>query len=139
MGGKFGESFGSWYHATKYAVEGLSDSLALELKPFGINVITVEPGIIKSEWAGIAADHMLAVSGKGPYKKAVTKKAQGFKNLGNTPFASRPEVVAKKIVRILQKDTPRLRYAVGGGAKPILYLRKIMTDKMFYRILNRFA
>lgn len=139
MGGKFGEAFGSWYHATKYALEGLSDSLALELRPFGINVITVEPGIIKTEWAGIAADNMLATSAKEPYKKLVAQKAASFKKLGNNPLASSPEVVANKIVKILRSRRPRLRYAIGGGAKPILYLRKLLTDRTFYRIFSRFA
>lgn len=139
MGGKFGEAFGSWYHATKYALEGLSDSLALELKPFGVQVITIEPGLIKTEWASIAADHMMEVSGKGPYRQLIQKKAAGFKRLNNSPIASRPEVVADKVVKILAKDKPRLRYAIGGGAKPILYLRWLLTDRMFYRIFSKFS
>jgi len=139
MGGKFSEAFGSWYHASKYAVEAISDSLAMELKPFGVNVVAIEPGVIKSEWAGIAAENMLKVSGQGPYKKYIQAKAKGFKKLGDAPFASKPEVVANKIVKVIAKDNPRMRYAVGGGAKPILYMRKILTDRMFYRIFNRFA
>jgi len=139
MGGKFGEAFGSWYHATKYAVEGLTDSLALELKPFGINVVTIEPGIIKSEWADIAADNMVKVSGQGPYKKSVNKKARGFKRLSGAPFSSKPEVVAHRIVKVAQNENPRFRYAAGGSAKPILYLRWLLTDRMFYRIFNRMA
>ena len=56
IGGKIGEPFGSWYHATKFAVEGLSDSLRMELYPFGIDVVIIEPGAIKTEWNGIARD-----------------------------------------------------------------------------------
>src|SRR5690349_17668304 len=56
MGGKMYEPLGAWYHATKFAVEGLSDSLRLELKPFGISVVIIEPGAIRSEWGGIARD-----------------------------------------------------------------------------------
>ena len=67
MGGKIYEPFGSWYHASKFAVEGMSDCLRLELKPFGIRVIVIEPGAIRSEWAGIAKDGLLAASGNGPY------------------------------------------------------------------------
>lgn len=139
MGGKFGEAYGGWYHATKYAVEGLTDSWALELAPFGIAVVAVEPGIIDTSWAAIAADHMVAVSGQGPYKRQIQRKAAGFRRLNTNRWASKPEVVAQKIVRILASKQPRMRYAVGGGARPILYLKWLLTDRMFYRILNRLA
>jgi NAD(P)-dependent dehydrogenase (short-subunit alcohol dehydrogenase family) len=57
---------GAWYHAGKFAVEGLSDALRLELKRFGINVVLIEPGSIHTEWGGIAADKLRATSGHGP-------------------------------------------------------------------------
>src|ERR1700761_7097587 len=53
VGGSFGDPFGNWYHATKYALEGLSDCLRIELIPFGIDVIIIQPGAIRTEWAGI--------------------------------------------------------------------------------------
>ncbi len=56
IGGKFGEPFGCWYHATKFAVEGLSDSLRMELHPFGIDVVVVQPGAAHTEWSRIAQD-----------------------------------------------------------------------------------
>ena len=55
IGGKIWEPLGSWYHATKFAVEGLSDSLRVELKPHGVHVIVIEPGAIATEWRGISA------------------------------------------------------------------------------------
>ena len=61
---------GGWYHATKHALEGWSDVLRLEVEPFGIRVIIVEPGAIATEWGGVARDSLLAVSGKGPYEGA---------------------------------------------------------------------
>ena len=67
VGGKIYEPLGSWYHATKFAVEGLSDSLRLELKPFGIHVVVIEPGAIKTEWSGIAADGLVKTSGDTAY------------------------------------------------------------------------
>src|SRR5262249_57338418 len=54
IGGKIWEPLGAWYHATKFAVEGLSDCLRVEVAPFGIDVIVIEPGAIRTEWAGIA-------------------------------------------------------------------------------------
>ena len=74
MGGKFGEPHGSWYHSTKFAVEGLSDSLRMELKPFNIDVVIVEPGAVKTEWNKIAGENLEKTSGNGAYKNLVKDK-----------------------------------------------------------------
>ena len=78
IGGKIGEPHGVWYHATKFALEGLSDSLRMELSQFGIDVVVVEPGAIVTEWAGIARDNLLKVSGHGPYKDLAQKHYKMF-------------------------------------------------------------
>lgn len=75
------EPLGSWYHSTKFAVEGLSDCLRVELKPFGIKVILIEPGPIKSEWSGIAVEHLLQTSGKGPYQFIANRMADSMTRL----------------------------------------------------------
>src|SRR3954447_14480094 len=62
IGGKFYEPFGAWYHATKFAVEGFSDSLRLELRPFGIRVVLIEPGPIRTEWNTISRDNLVESS-----------------------------------------------------------------------------
>lgn len=139
MAGKFGEAYGSWYHVSKYAVEGLTDSLALELRPFGIKAITIEPGVIRTPWWDVAADHLEKSSSGGLYAKQAREKADSFRRMPKSPLASNPEKIAKKIVKVVAKDNPRYRYAVGGGSKPILYLRRVLSDRMFYRIFNRFA
>ena len=64
IAGKLALYFGGWYHVSKFAVEGFSDALRMELKPFGIDVVIIEPGGIRTEWGVIAADH-LAESSKG--------------------------------------------------------------------------
>ena len=133
IGGKFGEPFGVWYHASKYAVEGLSDSLALELAPFGVRVIAVEPGGIKTEWAGISADNLIATSGSGPYRAAATKAARVMRSMNDMKLAGTSEQVADGVMKILSKRRPRMRYAVAGGAKPWLYFRKLTNDWIFYR------
>ena len=68
MGGKFGEPLGGWYHAAKFAVEGLSDCLRAEVAEFGIKVVVIEPGSITSEWATISADNLEAMSADTPYR-----------------------------------------------------------------------
>ena len=69
IGGKFYEPLGAWYHATKFAVEGFSDSLRLELAPFGIHVVIIEPGPIITEWNTISRDSLTEVSRGGAYEE----------------------------------------------------------------------
>ena len=78
MGGKIWTKFGGWYHATKYAVEGFSDCLRMELKPFGIDVIVVEPGGIKTDWGIIAANNLKKTSAHGAYAEMANKAAGGM-------------------------------------------------------------
>jgi NADP-dependent 3-hydroxy acid dehydrogenase YdfG len=133
MGGKFGEPHGSWYHATKFAVEGLSDSLRMELKQFNIDVVIIEPGAIKSEWGGIAKENLLKVSGNTAYKNLATKHAalidETYKRVGSEPI-----VIAKTIAKAISSNNPKTRYAVGGGAKILLFMRSLLSDKLFDKI-----
>ena len=133
MGGKFGEPHGAWYHATKFAVEGLSDSLRMELKQFKIDVVIIEPGAIKSEWGGIAKENLLKVSGNTPYKNLAAKHAalidETYKRVGSEPI-----VIAKTIAKAINSNNPKTRYAVGGGAKLLLFMRRILSDKLFDKL-----
>ena len=136
IGGKIWEPLGAWYHATKFAVEGLSDCLRVEVGRLGIDVIIIEPGAIRTEWAGIARDGLLQVSGNGPYADQAERHAAMLKTADTTSLASPPDVVAKTILRAVQAARPRTRYATGGGAHLILFLRKILTDRMFDRLIR---
>jgi NAD(P)-dependent dehydrogenase (short-subunit alcohol dehydrogenase family) len=136
IGGKIWEPLGAWYHATKFAVEGLSDCLRVEVRRLGIDVIIIEPGAIRTEWAGIAREGLLQVSGNGPYAVQAERHAAMLKTADTTSLASPPDVVAKTIVRAVRAARPRTRYATGGGAHLILFLRKILTDRMFDRLIR---
>lgn len=137
IGSRFGEPFGAWYHASKYAVEGLSDSSRIELAPFGVKVVNVQPGLIQSEWAGIAADSLEKASASGVYAEAAKRKAASLRKLYTTSLASPPSVVANKIIAIVHNPRPAFRYAVGGSGRPILFLRRFTSDRLFYWFLNR--
>ena len=134
IGGKIGEPHGAWYHATKFAVEGLSDSLRMELKEFGIDVVIIEPGAIITEWASIARENMLRVSGNTDYKELTVKHANMFARADKA--GSQPIVVARTIVRAITANRPKTRYATGGGAKIILFVRRILSDRMFDRLMR---
>jgi NAD(P)-dependent dehydrogenase (short-subunit alcohol dehydrogenase family) len=131
IGGKFGGPFGAWYHATKFAVEGLSDSLRMELHPFGIDVVVIEPGAITTEWNSIARDGLMKVSGDGPYRDGARANLKMLASADQGSLPSPPSVVAKTIVEAVQARKPRTRYATGGGAKGVLFLRRILPDRAF--------
>ncbi len=140
IGGKFGEPFGSWYHATKFAVEGLSDSLRMELHPFGIDVVIIQPGATHSEWSGIAHDSLIKYSGNGPYREGANSHAKFMEigHQGSIPAA--PSVVAKTIVQAVQAKKPKIRYVTGGFAAPMLFVRRVLSDRAFdamFRMMER--
>jgi NAD(P)-dependent dehydrogenase (short-subunit alcohol dehydrogenase family) len=135
MGGKIHVPLGGWYHAAKFAVEGFSDALRLEVAPFGVHVVVIEPGAIDTEWHGVAADNLLSTSGTGAYSDQAAAVA---KILAAGGLGSSPDVIAKAVDRAVRARRPRSRYAVGLGAKPILLARRVLPDKVFDRLV-RFA
>ena len=137
MGGKLYTPFGAWYHGTKFALEAVSDCLRLETKNFGINVVVIEPGAIKSEWAGIAADHLVETSGQGAYAKQAGAVAKSFRSEATAKRSSPPEVIGKAVTKAATARRPKTRYAVGSGAKPLLFLRRWLSDRAFDGFIRR--
>ena len=137
IGGKFYEPFGAWYHATKFAVEGFSDSLRMELRPFGIKVVLIEPGPIRTEWNEIARDSLLERSGSGAYATHA-RRAHGVMERFDEPArASTPEEVADKIVKAATVRRPAARYPVGRGARVITTSRDLLPDRVFDEVVSR--
>ena len=136
MGGKIWEPLGSWYHASKFAVEGLSDSLRVEVAEFGIKVVIIEPGTIRSEWADIAAAQLEATSANTPYARQAKLVAAGLRAAERLFIAAGPEVVAEVIGKAVQDPRPRTRYTAGGGARAFLLAERILPDRGFDRIIQ---
>src|SRR5690349_3407271 len=137
IGGKFYEPFGAWYHATKFAVEGFSDSLRMELKPFGIKVVIIEPGPIITEWNEIARDSLLEMSGNGDYAPYAKKAHRMLAEFDKPGRASKPQTVAKKIRKAATKKRPAARYPVGQGARTITVSRDYTPDAIFDQVISR--
>ena len=133
MAGRFSSPFLGWYHASKYAVEALSDSLRMELRPFGINVVIIEPGLIKTDWGVITAQSIRKQSGDTEYAKNASGAAEYYEKhycLENSS-ASNPDVVSKTIVRAACKKHPRSRYLTGKNAVLFVLAKKTLPDKIY--------
>ena len=125
MGGRIWSPIGGWYHATKHAVEVLSDALRLETEPFGIRVVVVQPGLIKSEWSGVAARRLRETSQGSAYRSLVESMA---KFLDLYPNAASPDVVAKTVSEALNSPNPERRYATPLDAQTSIFLRWLLPD-----------
>lgn len=136
MGGKMYTPMGAWYHATKHALEGLSDCMRLETKPFGIDVVIIEPGGIKTDWGIIAAENLRKTSGSGAYGEAANKIADNMVTMYSGNRLSDSALIAKQIYKAASASKPKTRYAAGYMAKPSIFIRKIVSDRIFDRIIS---
>lgn len=136
MGGRLTTYFGAWYHATKYALEAFSDALRMEVSSFGIDVILIEPGVIKTDWGIIAADHLADSAKGGGYEAIATEKAQGIKKQYSSNWGSSPEFVAKTVFRAVNQSAPKTRYLIGFGAKPLVFLKTVLPTRLFDIIIK---
>lgn len=135
VGGKISNPLGGWYHASKFAVEALSDSLRLEVKQFGINVVVIEPGGIKSEWGGIAFGKMMEVSKDSVYAPFATKMFNFVQNMDKNNSAPGPIVIAELVKKAIESKKPKTRYVKGAMAKPMLFMKRYLSDSLFDRII----
>jgi len=138
MGGKIHEPMGSWYHATKFAVEGMSDCVRMELEPFGVDVVVIEPGAIQSEWNAIARESLLRTSGSTAYAEQARISA-GLLAGADKDTASPPTVVADSAWLAVTARKPKTRYLMGGGAKLLVGLRWLLSDRAFDRVMRMAA
>ena len=139
MGGRFATPMGAWYHASKYAVEGLSDALRLELKRFGIDVVIIEPGSIQTDWGTIAAKKLRATSSYGPYAEQADAMAKSLERSSQpgTRMASPAAVIGKTVTKAATARSPRTRYRVGFGSRPLVLLSKLLPDRTFDALIKR--
>ena len=133
IAGKVSMPLSAWYHTTKFAVEGLSDCLRMELKPFGIRVVLIEPGAIATEFADLATEGMEKTSGHTAYAGQTKRLLRLFRTFKT---AASPQVVADAIFKAVRSKNPKTRYVMGGGARPLLALRKLLPDKAFDKVMQ---
>ena len=113
IAGKMAFYLGGWYNVTKYSVEAFSDALRMEVKPFGIDVVMIEPGAIKTDWGIIAAKHLKESSAGTPYDAVGTRWANNMHWFYHTNMLSSPAVITKAISRAVNSRHPTARYCRG--------------------------
>lgn len=138
MGANFVFPGGGIYHATKYAVDAMSDALRFESKGFGIDVVIIQPGLITTEFGDTAAASMPTQEG-GPYGRFNAAVAKATLDAYDGPMAklgAGPEAVAKVVQRAITARRPRTRYRVTASARVLLNMRRLMTDRMWDRMVK---
>ena len=137
MGGRLVYPTGGWYHASKYAVEALSDALRMEVRPFGVDVVLVEPGIIRTGF-GETASHGLAAGEEGSAYGGLRSFAD---ELMTKAYASRaaagPDVVADAVVRAVETSRPRPRYVVTAAARLQVHTRRLAGDRVWDAMMRQ--
>jgi len=135
MGGEITFPLGAWYHASKHALEAYSDALRQEVKRFGIDVVLIQPGLIRTEFGDVTANGVRELSGHGPYRDLAEGLAESTEALYREHTkASDPSVVAATIRRAIETASPRPRYPVGYMARPLLALNRILPARLFDRV-----
>jgi len=123
----------SAYVSTKFAVEGFSESLTYELSPFGIKVIIIEPGVIKSNFFSNCIISEQSTKNESPYSRSLDKIQ---KNIGlMQEHATSPTDVAKMILQVLSSDEPKQRYIVGNDVAMILEAKRNLSDLEFKKMM----
>ncbi|RME18618.1 MAG: SDR family NAD(P)-dependent oxidoreductase [Alphaproteobacteria bacterium] len=137
MGGKVFMPMGAWYHATKHALEALSDSLRLELAPFGIHVSIIEPGGIRTAWGNIVADRLKKLYPTSAYKAQIDPILKAMDGYDRNPRGTAPEVLAAVFLKAATDPRPKRRYVKGFGAKPAIFIRKWLGDGAWEWVIRR--
>jgi NAD(P)-dependent dehydrogenase (short-subunit alcohol dehydrogenase family) len=136
VGGRIGVPVLSAYQSTKFALEGLSESMSYELEPFGIRVVIIEPGFIRTNIVNSSITAQKALDPKSPYFSLMQKVENHFKSMiENASSSSPPEEVAKVILQAITSKNPQLRYTVGNDAATIIQARMNMPDKEFKKMI----
>jgi NAD(P)-dependent dehydrogenase (short-subunit alcohol dehydrogenase family) len=132
--GRFGYPGGSAYVSTKFAIEGLSESMAYELEPFGIRVVLVEPGVIKTNFVNSIVAAKKSQDPNSPYAQLMQNMATSFQHM--IEGGSSTDVVAKVVLKAVTSENPTLRYLAGKDVETWIEGKKSMADEEFYKMMK---
>jgi NAD(P)-dependent dehydrogenase (short-subunit alcohol dehydrogenase family) len=133
--GRFGFPGGSAYVSTKFAVEGLSESMSYELEPFGIRVVIVEPGVIRTNFGNGLIVARKSQDPNSPYSQIMQKMVSSFEEMMKN--ASSPNLVGQVVLNAVRDENPNLRYLAGNDVEQWLGTKRNMSDEEFYKMMRR--
>src|SRR5215211_499337 len=140
MGGKLTFPGAGYYHASKHAVEALSDALRFEVEGFGVKVSVIEPGLIRTGFADTAVGSMDDLDGENPYagfdEGVARATAENYERGPISRLAGGPEAVAEAVEQAISAHSPKSRYAVTPSAHLFLRLRRLLPDRAWDAILR---
>jgi NAD(P)-dependent dehydrogenase (short-subunit alcohol dehydrogenase family) len=140
MGGRLTFPGGGVYHATKHALEALSDALRFEVRGFGVDVVLIRPGLIRTEFSQTAVGGMTGVDEAGPYRelnRAIRRNTvEGYEKGPLARLGGEPDDVARVVERALKARRPRTRYAVTASARVLLAQRALVPDRVWDALLR---
>jgi NAD(P)-dependent dehydrogenase (short-subunit alcohol dehydrogenase family) len=131
--------FGGWYHVSKYSVEALSDAMRMELKPFGIDVVMIEPGAIKTDWGIIAARHLAESTKDTAYEPTAAPWAKTMDWAYRSNLISGPRVITRAILRAVDSRRPRARYRKGRLSGTVIFLHWLLPARWWDALMRRFG
>jgi short-subunit dehydrogenase len=130
MGGRISIPLSSFYHGSKFALQGLSESIQYELEPFGIKIILIEPGAVGSNFWRNVEIAKSSCNTNSPYTQLENKVLKAFKKIS-------PSEVAKAILDAVASGNPQLRYVVGNDSARMMELRKNISDREFGNLIKK--
>jgi NAD(P)-dependent dehydrogenase (short-subunit alcohol dehydrogenase family) len=133
--GRFGFPSGSAYVSTKFAVEGLSESISYELEPFGIKIVLVEPGVIRTNFGNGLVVARKSQAPNSPYSQMMKKIANSFEELMKN--SSPPDLVANVVLNAVKDENPSRRYLAGNDVEQWLGAKRNMSDEEFYKMMSQ--
>jgi NAD(P)-dependent dehydrogenase (short-subunit alcohol dehydrogenase family) len=133
--GRFGLPGSSAYVSTKFAIEGMSESMAYELEPFGIKVVLVEPGVIRTNFFNSTLTAKKSQNPNSPYSQLLQSVVTNFERLMDD--GSSPDVVAKVVLRAITSENPNLRYLAGNDVETWMQSKRSMSDEEFHKMMKQ--
>ena len=137
IAGKIVLPFGGWYNVSKFSVEALSDALRMEVKPFGIDVVMIEPGGIKTDWGIIAARHLKESSVGTAYEADGSRFADVMHYGYSSNLLSSPHVITRAILRAVDSRRPRARYRTGRASHLLVFLHNVLPTRCWDAMMRR--
>jgi len=135
--GRFGIATSSAYASSKFAIEGLTESISYELEPFGIRTILVEPGIIKTNFIKAAVLAEKSKDPNSPYFQFMNNMENGMKKLIESGEC--PEYVAKVVLDAINDSNPKLRYLAGKDVEHIMEIKNKISDEDFHNMIKNMS